>query len=390
MTRARLAVWLPLVFVPLAAWSKDTAVIALILAAAAMLAAGTRPSLCWPMIGLAVWAAVAMLWAPEPAWTNWLQSWIVISAAAILVGGIETRTFRPPTTPVVYAVVALFGILLVERVTGGGVIGLVRTTDTTDRLFNVLSAGLAFLCCLTFPAAALIARTYKLPAAAIFAAAVFALAVSYHMDAAPAALAVGAIAFAAVYLGGRRVLFAGAVVAALVAMLWGVAAELAVARGAADWLNAHVDVNWGLRVQIWARVATLIGEHPFIGLGFEAGRMVGRPDVTGAPVPVPFMHPHNGMLQVWLELGVVGVALLLAWGALAVRRLAVLAANKSALATAAATLATTSVFWLVSFGLWAGWWLAALGLIAAALVLALRSDARAVVPHPGLEHQNTP
>ena len=75
------------------------------------------------------------------------------------------------------------------------------------------------------------------------------------------------------------------------------------------------------------------------------------------------LHPHNGPLQVWLELGAVGVLLVLGLLAAAWRATTRLERPLAA-AAVAGTLVASSVPILVSFSLWNTWWLAALGFAA--------------------------
>jgi O-antigen ligase len=86
------------------------------------------------------------------------------------------------------------------------------------------------------------------------------------------------------------------------------------------------------------------------------------------------LHPHNAVLQVWLELG--GVGVLLGFGALAFTlgaafRAPDLAHRVSRAVLAAGAAAGISVA-LISFGIWQEWWIASLGLLAAALAGAAR------------------
>ena len=80
------------------------------------------------------------------------------------------------------------------------------------------------------------------------------------------------------------------------------------------------------------------------------------------------LHPHNGALQAWLELGPLG-ALAAATAAILVtfraRRLDWMNAG-----IAVAMLAAYSVPWLVSYGIWQSWWLA-LGWLLAAIAAAI-------------------
>jgi O-antigen ligase len=73
-------------------------------------------------------------------------------------------------------------------------------------------------------------------------------------------------------------------------------------------------------------------------------------------VEVMPLHPHNGALQLWLELGgigaLIGAALMLALG---------FAASRSAApAVGVGMLASAAVTGMLSFGLWQAWWFASL------------------------------
>jgi O-antigen ligase len=81
------------------------------------------------------------------------------------------------------------------------------------------------------------------------------------------------------------------------------------------------------------------------------------------------LHPHNGALQLWLELGGIGALL----GAALVFALGVAAARSSAPAVGAGMLASAAVTGMLSFGLWQAWWVASLLLALVALALLPRA-----------------
>jgi exopolysaccharide production protein ExoQ len=64
------------------------------------------------------------------------------------------------------------------------------------------------------------------------------------------------------------------------------------------------------RDRIWDAVMTMIGERPWLGYGFAAfWRGVEGPSAeVWAAVGTTPPHAHNGLLDVWLQLGFVGVA----------------------------------------------------------------------------------
>jgi O-antigen ligase len=112
--------------------------------------------------------------------------------------------------------------------------------------------------------------------------------------------------------------------------------------------------SWGARVAIWRFVAGLIAQRPWLGWGMDASRVFD---------PIP-LHPHNAALQIWLELGVVGVLLAtLFWAWLWARLGAQADRNPSEASVGAATATAYLTIGGLSFGVWQEWWLA-LGVLA--------------------------
>ena len=65
------------------------------------------------------------------------------------------------------------------------------------------------------------------------------------------------------------------------------------------------------RVQIWEQAARRISEKPYFGWGFDSARFLPNRDEISwiypeEPMPIAHLHPHNTVLQVWFELGVIG------------------------------------------------------------------------------------
>ena len=123
-------------------------------------------------------------------------------------------------------------------------------------------------------------------------------------------------------------------------------------------LRTHIGQSWDRRLDIWLFTAARIVEKPWFGWGLDASRTFGG----GIS-----LHPHDGAMQVWLELGLVGV-LLFAGLSLAVWRLIDRISQRDR--TTAAALAASAVAYLtiggLSFGIWQEWWLAIAALAVAA------------------------
>jgi O-antigen ligase len=129
-------------------------------------------------------------------------------------------------------------------------------------------------------------------------------------------------------------------------------------------LGQHLPLSWAQRVGYWTYALERIGEHPWRGWGLDASR---------AFSPHIQLHPHNGALQLWLELGVPGVlAAALVW-IFAFRRMA-RDARSLAAAGACASAAVYLFFGAISFGVWQEWWLALGALVALTAALADAED----------------
>jgi O-antigen ligase len=133
--------------------------------------------------------------------------------------------------------------------------------------------------------------------------------------------------------------------------------------------NHHLPLSWAIRLDIWAEAVKRIPASPIIGRGIGSYRSLTMPMPTVDGLVQP-THPHSTSLQIWFELGAVGV--LLAAGAiilLAEKAARTPSLGKPVLAGAAGALMAGAVIANVSYGLWEEWWLATLflagGMVAA-------------------------
>ena len=142
-----------------------------------------------------------------------------------------------------------------------------------------------------------------------------------------------------------------------------------------DWTHAAD------RVEIWRSFGAAMLLHPWLGAGFGTSVTLGDTAIAGQVAPelqrmLSVGHPHNGYLQVGVELGLVGcvlalamlLALLRSWNSLTGRPLY---ARLGLFTMAAATM-------LVGHGAWQAWWIAVLFAGGAAA----RILARASAPQP--------
>ena len=138
-------------------------------------------------------------------------------------------------------------------------------------------------------------------------------------------------------------------------------------------------VNIKHRFIIWQFAAEHILERPLIGWGLDTARILPggnselllglQPDGTLATGPALPLHPHNALIQIWLELGLIGVLLFAALFGLAVWAIPHGVEKKYASTIAIAVTFTGLVISQLGFGFWQGWWLATLGIAAVTTVI---------------------
>jgi len=149
------------------------------------------------------------------------------------------------------------------------------------------------------------------------------------------------------------------------------------------WLVEHKP-SAAERILIWNFVDRNIRERPILGWGLDGSRRMpgGKERVwvttCDAPPDAPFpsinsevlpLHPHNAVLQIWLELGGVGVLAALFGLVASLWRFYRAHPGRSAAALTAMAAAGLPVA-LISFGIWQEWWVSVL-LLNAAMGIAL-------------------
>lgn len=178
--------------------------------------------------------------------------------------------------------------------------------------------------------------------------------------------------------GRRAGLVLGALLASTVAAIPLAAVNLPPPQVSAGW--AFLPYSSHHRLAIWGFVAERIAERPVLGWGMDSSRAIPGaedeqivfleiPRGSGNRVKVPEqnlpLHPHNAVLQWWLELGAVGALL---FAALLVRlsRIALGAADGAVPRTCVGALLLGGfAISTVSFGFWQSWWQCTLWFLAA-------------------------
>lgn len=408
ITSPALPVAVALLMAPLAVvlQSKAMAPVGLVVLALCVVAQwrATR-ALPWPRgratmfaVALGLWGAISAGWAAEPG--RALTTGVSLAAMALLAGG-AARALEDTDDA------ARRGLTLALAI--GLAIGLIAAA--IDALTgNAIRAGVRGLA----EAPATLAFGLK-PAASVMAL-LLPLAISLPWPILPRAL---------LLLGGAGVLVALPGDTAKIAALLGIvvaAATLAAPRVVPRLVGAGIaaailtmpllaaaipslpvdrlPITALHRMMIWDFTGARIAERPMLGWGLEASRTVpgGRDGPTAGlldrlrvidaarrqwfanpGVQVLPLHPHNGALQVWLELGAIGalIAAALAWS------LGLAATRAPCPPAAAGALASAAVTAMLSFGAWQAWWVVAMLLAATVCAGLVRSRGEgSALPEP--------
>ncbi len=161
------------------------------------------------------------------------------------------------------------------------------------------------------------------------------------------------------------------------------------------WMDSDLS-NSGLhRTLIWRSTADRIAERPWLGWGLNTSRTMSspadqtsftvdrgpdRPAIAFSSEPIP-LHPHNAMLQWWLELGLPGALLGLAISLAALRPALAADSDRVDAAVTAGFVTATLAVWAISYGAWQNWWIGCV-LLTAAAVVALRDPSPGSRPTP--------
>lgn len=252
-------------------------------------------------------------------------------------------------------------LLLVEAYTGGELYRRLHVAFYEPIRPDLAGKNLGetcFVLALLWPVAAAGARRAGAPGwlAVPMVAGVLVASVPFKADAPMLSVALAVLAGLATLRWPKRapVLFAGA---AGVLYLTAPAIFMAVQETLrATRVTIDLPLSYAMRVGYWSHAMDWISLQPVRGWGLDSSR---------AFSPGIVLHPHNGPLQVWLELGVLGALFAAAAWWLMLSRLS---DEKADLARAgiAGSAAAYLLFSGVNFGVWQEWWLALGALVAVA------------------------
>jgi exopolysaccharide production protein ExoQ len=373
-------------FLPVAAIAAAQTWVLAILGVVAILAFRAVHGQFWPkpngllvvLMGLFVgWAALSSIWTinPDRAIKTAIRLALVAASLLVLIDAADRldhtqrRKFGRWLIGGTVLGLSLTGVFIASS---GAVAVWFSEARLTGHELAQLNRTSSIIAMLAWPVALIVAQIYNRYAAAtvigLSAVVLFMLAPSTPV----VAFFVGVCAFSITWFShrlGKRFLILAFAAAVIVIPLLGTLAPLAIEFLIANvpWPNSEVH-----RLVIWQFASERIFENPLFGWGLDASRAIpgGGDDlflfqvsdspITGRAMP---LHPHNALVQIWLELGLLGVMLVGAIFSLAVAGIPESTSNRAGPATLVATTACAFTIVQLGFGIWQGWWMASLGLI---------------------------
>lgn len=353
----------------------------------------------WPLVAgplvLVLWAIISSAWALDPAQaikgsaklaTTALLGASTVAATLFLTSGQRRRT----GLTLAVSTIAMILLLTVDYTTDLRVTHAILALKghAMVGLKSHLNRGATVVAILAWPVALLLLSRFRALPTAILVTAVLALLMLSDSSSTRLAVLAAAAMAGAVALAPRLALRGLAVVVVVAAATL----PLAMLKVPPPTYTLQhwtwVPNSAHHRLTIWSFTAQRIAEHPLRGWGMDASRdMPGAEDEITVQRVAPDgtvlvsliesmlpLHPHNAVMQVWLELGLPGMTALVAFVLVLLRRIERLP-DRWSQGAAAAVVAGTFCVSVVSYGFWQSWWQTSLWLTAAYLVLALRKPA---------------
>jgi O-antigen ligase len=272
------------------------------------------PLALWAVGGTLALATASLAWAgyPETSASKVAQLWALLPPMVLfmaVMAAYDPTALRPHLWAIPAACAAAWALMCAELATGGALSGGVQGRALPYYQYNQAMVALAAV---SLPALALAPRRWWVALVLIPMAAACAMT---HSQSAQLTLALGAALYLLVpHLPWRCPWVwrgaAAVIVTAMVAFPFAapyVYAHYAQDMQAVPWLAAGAA---GHRLEGWDYIARYALQQPWTGYGIEATRAItdfdsGRVFVDGNLI----IHPHSALLQVWIEFGALGVAL---------------------------------------------------------------------------------
>jgi O-antigen ligase len=309
--------------------------------------------------GLVACGLVSSLWAVNPVrsleMTVRLAALFAAGLALVAAAGLLAAPRRLLCCLVAGLAIAIV-LALVQSFTHGWLTGAFSKRVFLAPALNQAENALALL---LLPLTAMLIERRR-PWLAALAAAVIALTIGVLVGTTAKIGIAAAIAAATLLYLARRPVARLAAVVSVVAILTAPLTfpELTEVPAVHDWAASYWKFSVRHRLEIWWFTGNRIAEHPLLGWGLDSARAIpGGSDPTPEGPPWLPLHPHNGALQIWLELGLPGALLFAGFNAWLWLRLGAVGWLRLFAAAAGGSLCAAQLIGVAAYGIWEEWWI---------------------------------
>jgi hypothetical protein len=272
---------------------------------------------------------------PAVSWSEWLRlASIFVPLLLLLCPSIISLVDHPKLFPVMAIVVALVSILLGIELSSGE--PLLQTLKGHPVPLTDYNRGISYIVLLAFPLIAWLWLSGRQRLAILFFLVLLIPTSLTESRAAKLAMVagLGVTVLAALWpLWTQR----GLMLITTLCSFWSYGARFLFTQQP-DMVK-HLPDSWRARVEIWDYMSYRIDEHPLLGWGLGNSRALDYVHPHGALysfiVNQPAPHPHNMLTQLWVELGLPGLALGLLFAYLTLRKINTLPPSLAPFATGA-------------------------------------------------------
>ncbi len=336
-----------------------------------------------PLLGFVLYAAISVIWSPAADSRQGYRLVAGVVFGLLLAAGLARMpedAVKPSAFAIVGGAILFIGLGLIEALLNMPLNRLAQPDAIDWVLARNPGKGISVFSVIIWPAVVIGATAFdgrfRMLAFGLLAGAGY---LTLQFDQATNALAFLAGALAAItalILGGSfavRAVF-------LAAAAWLISAPLVA--GAIGDLIPSAPFSVEHRFAIWHFAAEQALQQPLFGHGLDAARTISETGlVQGVEAQLMPLHPHSISLQVWLELGMVGVGLAaLALGTGGWLAGSAIQRQKTTAAAVAGSAAAFAVLANLSYGAWQEWWVATAIIAAANSIILWRYMNQTSVP----------
>lgn len=269
---------------------------------------------------------------------------------------------------------------IIDLVSGGIIASIFRPGHPEMNLLIKMARGLAVYILFTFPICWFIyKKTGKLVYSLIFLSLLGTIIFSLHMAALKLAFIFGILVFALSYYFGRKfIIFASSLMIIYSLSSVFISAYLFNQHTLEPYKEQVQKIpSWAHRVVIWEFASKKALEKLPLGYGMDTSRKIGEETSPRAskffdnPLPLLPLHPHNSSLQLYLELGLIGILLfnLIIFGLI---KDLLRIKDKINQAIGFNIISNAYLIMHISYGIWQTWFLSGLWLSGGIYLLMLR------------------